>query len=150
MLAICCFIVVLVLCWIWKGLKNYVCIYWYKNRQWMFCNFFLRRIWQHCWAEEIKQKKQWMHKNHIEWPNINIEQLVGVTNKHRINDLINRVILQTQTILQYFYKILMWLTFYWFSFRSTINITFSFINNHSLYLQFVKIFVKYFISLTLF
>ena len=99
MLAICCFIVVLVLCWIWKGLKNYVCIYWHKNRQWMFCNFFLRRIWQHCWAEEIIQKKQWMHKNPIEWPNINIEQLVRVTNKHRINDLINRVILQSQTIL---------------------------------------------------
>ena len=44
----------------------------------------------------------------------------------------------------------MWPTFYWFSFRPTINITFSFINNHSPHQQFIKNFVKYFVSLELF
>ena len=34
--------------------------------------------------------------------------------------------LQTQTVLQHFYKMLMWPTSYWFSSKSTINITFSF------------------------
>ena len=34
------------------------------------------------------------------------------------------------SILQYFYKMLMWLTSYWFSFMLIINITFSFTNNH--------------------
>ena len=58
--------------------------------------------------------------------------------------------LQLQTILQYFYKMLMWSTSYWFSSKSTINITFSFTNNHSPHQQFVKFFVKQFISLTLF
>ena len=42
-----------------------------------------------------------------------------------------RIMLQPQTILQYFYKMLMWSTPYWFSSKPTINITFSFINNHS-------------------
>ena len=46
--------------------------------------------------------------------------------------------LQTQIILQHFYKILMWLTSYWFSSSPTINITFSFTNNHLSYQQFVK------------
>ena len=45
--------------------------------------------------------------------------------------LILRVMLQPQTILQYFYKMLMWPTSYRFSSKSTINITFSFTNNHS-------------------
>jgi len=47
-----------------------------------------------------------------------------------------------QIILQHFYKMFMWPTFYWFSFKLTINITFSFTNNHSSYKQFVKILVK--------
>ena len=42
-----------------------------------------------------------------------------------------RVMLQTQTILQYFYKLLMCPTSYWFSYRPTIKITFSFIYNHA-------------------
>ena len=57
--------------------------------------------------------------------------------------------LQPQTILQYFYKLLMWPAYYWFSFKSIINIIFSFTNNHSPHKQFVKFFVKKFISLTL-
>ena len=39
--------------------------------------------------------------------------------------------LQLQTILQHFYKMLMQLTSYWFSFKPTINIIFLFTNNHS-------------------
>ena len=42
-----------------------------------------------------------------------------------------RVMLQPQIILQYFYKMLMWPISYWFSSKPTINITFSFTNNHS-------------------
>ena len=45
-------------------------------------------------------------------------------------------------ILQYFYKMLMWPTSYWFLSRLTINITFSFTNNHLQYQQFVNFFVK--------
>ena len=52
-----------------------------------------------------------------------------------------RVILQSQTILQHFYKLLMWPTFYWFSSRPTINITFSFTNNLTI-LVVCKIFYK--------
>ena len=45
---------------------------------------------------------------------------------------LKRVMLHIQTILQHFYKMLMWLTFYWFLFRPTINIIFfSFTNNQS-------------------
>ena len=61
-----------------------------------------------------------------------------------------RVMLQKQTILQHFYKMWMWPTFYWFSSRPTINITFLFTNNHSPHQQFVKFFVKLFVSLALF
>ena len=61
-----------------------------------------------------------------------------------------RVMLQPQTILQYFYKQLMWSAFYWFSSRPTINIVFSFTNNYSPHQQFVNIFVKMFVSLALF
>ena len=43
----------------------------------------------------------------------------------------------------------MWPFFYWFSFRLTINITFSFINNHLPHQQFVKNFVKKFVFLAL-
>ena len=39
---------------------------------------------------------------------------------------------------------------YWFSSIITINITFLFINNHSTHQHFVNIFVKKFVSLTLF
>ena len=60
-----------------------------------------------------------------------------------------RIMLQLQTILQHFYKLLMWLTFYWFSFRVTINIIFSLTNNHSPHQHFVKNFVKKFVSLVL-
>ena len=49
-----------------------------------------------------------------------------------------RVILYPQTILQHFYKVLMWPTVYWFSSKSTININFSFTNNYSPHQQFVK------------
>ena len=45
----------------------------------------------------------------------------------------------------------MWpITFYWFSSRSTINTTFSFINNYPPHQQFVKNFIKQFVSLVLF
>ena len=37
-----------------------------------------------------------------------------------------RVMLHSRTILQHFYKLLMWPTSYWFSSRPTINNTFSF------------------------
>ena len=57
--------------------------------------------------------------------------------------------LLSQTILQYFYKLLMWPTFYLFLSRLTINITFLFINNHSPHQQFVKYFVKKFVYLIL-
>ena len=53
--------------------------------------------------------------------------------------LTNGVTLQLQTILKYFYKLLLWPTF---------NITFSFIYNLLSHYQFVKIFVKEFESLT--
>ena len=53
-----------------------------------------------------------------------------------------RVMLQLQTILQYFYKPLMLPTFYWFSPKPTININFSFINNYSPHQQFVRFFCK--------
>ena len=46
--------------------------------------------------------------------------------------------LQLQTILQYFYKLLMYSTYYWFLFRPTINITFLFTKKYSLHHQFVK------------
>ena len=58
--------------------------------------------------------------------------------------------LQLQTILQYFYKQLMYPTYYWFSSKLTINITFSFTNNHSPHQRFVIFFVKLFVSLALF
>ena len=61
-----------------------------------------------------------------------------------------RLMLQKQTILQYFYKMWMWSTFYWFSSKPNINITFSFTNDHSPHQQFVKNFVKLFVSLALF
>ena len=51
------------------------------------------------------------------------------------------VMLQPQTILQYFYKLLLWSTSYRFSFGPTDNITFLFTNNHSPYQQFIKMFV---------
>ena len=44
---------------------------------------------------------------------------------------------------------MIWPFSYWFSFRPTINITFSFINNHSPHQQFVKLFVKKFVFLEL-
>ena len=57
--------------------------------------------------------------------------------------------LQPQIILQYLYKLLIWSTSYWFLFRPTININFSFTNNHSSHQQFVKLFIKKFVSLGL-
>ena len=53
-----------------------------------------------------------------------------------------RVMLHSQIILQHFYKMLMWLISYWFSFRPIINNTFSFTNNYSPYQQFCKKFCK--------
>ena len=61
-------------------------------------------------------------------------------------DHISWVMLHTQTILQHLYKMLMWTTSYWFSYRATINIIFSFTNKHSPYQRFVK----YFVTLALF
>ena len=58
------------------------------------------------------------------------------------NTKLRRVMLQTQTILQYFYKILIWLTSYWFSLGPQLISFFSFTNNHSSNQQFVKKFVK--------
>ena len=55
--------------------------------------------------------------------------------------LINRVMLQLQTILQYFYKLLFYPTSYWFLSRPTDNITFLFIYNHLPRYQFIKEFV---------
>ena len=60
----------------------------------------------------------------------------------RLQMVNKRVMLQSQTILQHFYKMLMWPTSYWFSFRPTINITFSFSNNYLAHQQFVNSFVK--------
>ena len=57
--------------------------------------------------------------------------------------------LQLQTILQHFYKLLMWLTSNWFSFRPTINITFLFTNNHSHFSILQNSFVKKFVYMTL-
>ena len=54
--------------------------------------------------------------------------------------------LQLQIIFQHYYKMLMWTTSYWFSSRFTINIIFSFTNNHLPQQQFVK----WFVSLILF
>lgn len=48
-------------------------------------------------------------------------------------------------IFQYFYKLLICLTFYWFSYRPTINIIFSLIYNHSPHQKIVKKFVKKFV-----
>ena len=48
----------------------------------------------------------------------------------------------TQTILQYFYKMLICSISYWFLSRTTINITFLFTNNHSPHQHFANIFVK--------
>ena len=42
----------------------------------------------------------------------------------------------------------MYQTSYWFSFRSIINITFSFTNNHSTH-QFINFFIKKFVFLVL-
>ena len=50
----------------------------------------------------------------------------------------------------YFYKHLMYPTSYWFSSKLTINIIFSFTNNHSPHQQFVKFFEKKFEFLALF
>ena len=49
--------------------------------------------------------------------------------------------LQVQTILQYFYKLLLWLISYWFSFGPTTSIIILFINNYLLHQQFRKFFV---------
>ena len=46
-----------------------------------------------------------------------------------------------------FYKLLLWPIFYWFSSRPTNNIIFLFINNHSSHQQFMKVFIKKFVSL---
>ena len=54
------------------------------------------------------------------------------------------VMLQLYIILQYFYKLLLWSTFYWFSSGLTNIITFLSTNNHSPHQQFVKNFVKIF------
>ena len=54
------------------------------------------------------------------------------------------VMLYSKTILQNFYKLLMWITSYWFSSKptiNTINTTYLFTNNHSSHQQFVKKFV---------
>ena len=56
--------------------------------------------------------------------------------------------LQAKTILQYFYKLLLWPTSYWFPFWSTPNITLTFTNNYLSHQQFVKFFIKNFVSLT--
>ena len=58
--------------------------------------------------------------------------------------------LQPQTILQHFYKMLICPVSYWFSSRTTINITFLFTNTHSPHQHFINIFVKKFVFLTLF
>ena len=52
---------------------------------------------------------------------------------------------------QHFYKLMLWLTSYWFSYRLTVNITYLSANNHSPYQKFVifLFFVKSFVSLTL-
>ena len=50
--------------------------------------------------------------------------------------------LHPQTILQQFFKMLMWPTSYWYSSKYIINIIFLFTNNYLSYQQFVKKFVK--------
>ena len=63
------------------------------------------------------------------------------------NWTVARVMLRPQTILPYFYKLLLWPIFYWFLSWPTNNIIFLFTNNHSLHQQFIKVFVKKFVSL---
>ena len=67
----------------------------------------------------------------------------------KISQMAIGIILQSQIILQHFYKLMMWPTSYLFLSRPTINIIFSFTNNYSPYQQFVKFFVKKFIFLAL-
>ena len=73
-------------------------------------------------------------------------QLSKTFMENLIWDHISWVMLHPQTILQHLYKMLMWTTSYWFSYRATINIIFSFTNKHSPY----QWFVKYFVTLALF
>ena len=67
--------------------------------------------------------------------------------KKKENWTVTRVILRPKTILPYFYKLLLWPISYLFSSRPTNNIIFLFTNNHSSYQQFMKVFVKKFVSL---
>ena len=71
-------------------------------------------------------------------------------NKTHTRHIFKWVMPRPQTILERFYKMLMWLTFYWFWSRPTINITFLFTNNYLSHQQFVQIFVKLFVSQVLF
>ena len=66
--------------------------------------------------------------------------------KKEKNWTVARVMLCPQTILPYFYKLLLWLISY-FSSRSTNNIIFLFTNNYSSHQQFMKVFVKKIVSL---
>ena len=89
----------------------------------------------------------WLYKSYIWciWCNLNLFHIYI----YIYFFILKRVMLQPQTILQYFYKLLIWPIFYWFSFRHTINITFWFTNNYSPHQQFVNFFVKMFVSLVL-
>ena len=62
--------------------------------------------------------------------------------------MIIRVVLQLQIILQYFYKLLLWPTSYWFSYRPTNNIIFylPMITHHISSLQFFFNYKKVYIS----
>ena len=62
-------------------------------------------------------------------------------------ELVAKVMLRPQAILSYFYKLFLWPISYRFSLRPTNNITLLFINNHSSHQQFIKVFVKKFVSL---
>ena len=71
----------------------------------------------------------------FQFPNMMWHALLGVLN---ILSIFKRNNVLAQIILQYFYKMLMWPTSYWFLSKLTINIIFSFTNNLSPYQQFVK------------
>ena len=93
-------------------------------------------------SNDIVENKKIKKLNYGNW----IAKIEGLK-KERKNWIVAKVMLCPQTILSYFYKLLLWPISYWFSSRLTNNITFLFINNHSSHQQFMKVFVKKFVSL---
>ena len=91
------------------------------------------------WYCRKKKKKKKKKLNNGNW----IAEIEGWKKE---NWTVTKVMIWSQTILPYFYKLLLWLISY-FSSRSTNNIIFLFTNNYSSHQQFMKVFVKKFVSL---